>query len=283
MFCRCRRYETFISSSAPRDAAVFTCSANPDAIAVCAGSSRSGDDVCRSSGFRIFYRYCCTRRTPDGERFCLWDHEADDRTAEGICLWKSSSAPGYLETYRVAAGWSVVYYAADRDFRDDTIRAGVVRLWNRQQVCTGAPVAPAISGLVSVTMPTGAKAFTSGGYDSSVALGWSKNLPDAINLGGASGVAWVSDRGSHHDELSHSVSLSRGLAHGLTPYAEVAYDHSRTLSGDSPWMVDGGSSRNVGSNVQVDAEYGRGLASQQSQAWFVSAGCSFRAAGRVRH
>ena len=142
---------------------------------------------------------------------------------------------------------------------------------------------PAISGLVSVTMPTGAKAFTSGGYDSSVALGWSKNLPDAINLGGASGVAWVSDRGSHHDELSHSVSLSRGLAHGLTPYAEVAYDHSRTLSGDSPWMVDGGSSRNVGSNVQVDAEYGRGLASQQSQAWIVSAGCSFRAAGRVRH
>ncbi len=139
---------------------------------------------------------------------------------------------------------------------------------------------PAISALVSLSMPTGGKAFTSNGYDPSVAFSWAKNLPHAFSLGGASADAFLTDADRHHSELSHSLSLSRGIAHGLSPYAELSYDHSRTLGAAPPWMFDGGSSKNFGSNLQIDVEFGRSFAAQQGEVWFVSAGVSLRTFGR---
>lgn len=135
-----------------------------------------------------------------------------------------------------------------------------------------AGVTLAITG--GVSMPTGRAEFSSGGYDPFLQAQWTRSLPASLVLGGSFGIASVTSEVRRFRQSDGSLNLSRNFgpwgvfveAYGVSP--------SDFDTGTS-WLTDGGLSRTVGRNVQLDVWTGHGLNGFASD-WYVGFGFAVR-------
>jgi len=140
---------------------------------------------------------------------------------------------------------------------------------------------PAWSVIPAVTVPVGARAFTSSAYDPSLTLAWSSNLPAKFSAGGSVGYVSASDGSGRLAQRALAVSLGRPVAWGLSAYVEAYNLTPRAGAAGDLWVFDGGVTHSLGKNAQVDLEAGRRFQAAPP-CWQVSAGIAVRASA-CRH
>lgn len=129
---------------------------------------------------------------------------------------------------------------------------------------------PAVAVIAGVSAPVGHSRFTSGGWDPEVKLCWAKDVPAGFAVSGNFNFSSVTD--SEGRLWNRAVSLSAGhdLAFGLAGYFEW-YDLSYDRGQGHGSLVNGGITRMIGKNAQVDVEVGHTV-SGNSPGWFASIG-----------
>jgi hypothetical protein len=145
-------------------------------------------------------------------------------------------------------------------------------------------IVPALSLIPQVSLPVGAGAFSSAGYDPSLKLAWSKSLPAGFSAGGNFGFASITDSRGRYGQQAYSVVLAHPVVRNLAVYAEV-YDIREVARGNtSCWTGNAGFSQMIRNSMQLDVQVGRTL-SPSMPAWFVATGVALRgtrALGRSR-
>jgi hypothetical protein len=131
-----------------------------------------------------------------------------------------------------------------------------------------------VSLLASLSFPSGDDFFTSAAHDPGVGLVWSKKLAN-WSAGGV--ITFASVTSDFRRSLQRSTALSVGFppVAGAAFYSEVYSVRTGGEAKSSVWMVDGGVSRVLGQNIQLDLETGRRL-SFHLPGWFVAGGFVFR-------
>jgi Putative MetA-pathway of phenol degradation len=129
-----------------------------------------------------------------------------------------------------------------------------------------------LTAAAGVSFPVGSRAFSSGGYDPSLRLLWSRSLPRSFGLSGNVDVASI----AVEDDRITASAVSLGLAHPLTEssswFVELFGDFAE---GDALWQLDGGVAIVTSDDFQIDISAGRTLQSGPS-AWFAAVGITLR-------
>jgi hypothetical protein len=123
-----------------------------------------------------------------------------------------------------------------------------------------------------LSLPVGSDDFSSGGYDPSLRLLWSRSLPRDFAVSGNLDIASV----TVGDDRLVASAASLGLGHSLTArsswFVELFGDF---VDGDAQWQFDGGVAIVTSDDFQIDLSAGRTLQSGPA-AWFVAAGITIR-------
>lgn len=145
----------------------------------------------------------------------------------------------------------------------------------------GAGFAMAVIPMLS--MPIGSEVMTSGTYDPTVKLTWAKDLPRDLALSGNVNVSRLSDTDGRFTEQAYSLSLGHSLVGPWNAYGEAYGFVTSGRDVGQAWTVNGGITRGIGGNFQIDVEAGRGVTAAAPN-WFVSFGMAVRSAAlrRVR-
>ncbi len=134
---------------------------------------------------------------------------------------------------------------------------------------------PSVSIISSVSMPTGTTNFSSRGYDPTVKVAWDKDLISGFAMGGNFNLGSITTTGGRITQRAASFSLSRGLGAEFGLFGEV-YAVSPVAAGNSTlWSGDGGVTRSIGKNAQIDVRFGKQINSAEST-WLVGAGFTIR-------
>jgi hypothetical protein len=131
-----------------------------------------------------------------------------------------------------------------------------------------------------LSLPMGSDAFTSGGYDPTVKLTWSRDLARGFGLGGNVIVSSITDDGARFTQTAVSASLGHGLGEGWGGFWELYGASALSRDGNSAWLFDTGVTRALGTNAQIDVSVGRGL-TEDAPDWFIGVGFSIR--GLFKH
>ena len=140
---------------------------------------------------------------------------------------------------------------------------------------------PALSVIPALTVPVGGKAFTSSGYDPSLTLAWSTNLPAKFSAGGSIGYVSASDGAGRLAQRALAVSLGHPVFWGLSAYVEAYNLNPRARAAGDLWVFDGGVTHALGKYAQLDVEAGRRFQAAPP-CWQASAGIAVRASA-FRH
>ncbi len=140
---------------------------------------------------------------------------------------------------------------------------------------------PALSVIPALTVPVGGKAFTSSGYDPSLTLAWSTNLPAKFSAGGSIGYVSASDGAGRLAQRAMAVSLGHPIFWGLSAYVEAYNLNPPARAAGDLWVFDGGVTHSLGKYAQVDVEAGRRFQAAPP-CWQASAGIAVRASA-FRH
>lgn len=148
------------------------------------------------------------------------------------------------------------------------------------KLATEAEAGVNVAVLGTLNLPTGAKGYTSGGYDPGVKLALARSLPSGFSAGG--NVQLGSVTAGDERTLQHALSavLARGFSGGWSAFGEV-YRLSAGSGAAAASSVDAGLARVVGSNLQVDLSVGRGINGPATD-WFVAFGFAVRRPGVFR-
>jgi len=149
------------------------------------------------------------------------------------------------------------------------IETGVkVRLFDQERLGVDLAILPLI------TWPTGSAAVTSGGVDPTLKVAWGRDLPSGFDLSGNYNVAALSDPLRRFTQQTLSVSLGHDFYAGST-YIETFGFMPMERDSRAGWTIDGGFSRLVGDNVELDVEGGRGV-TDAAPDWFIGFGFGIR-------
>ncbi|MCC6537812.1 MAG: transporter [Bryobacterales bacterium] len=129
---------------------------------------------------------------------------------------------------------------------------------------------PALAVIAGVSAPVGHNRFTSGGWDPEVKLCWAKEVPAGFAVSGNFNFSSVTDSDGRLWNRAVSLSAGHDLAFGLAGYFEW-YDLSYDRGQGHGSLVNGGITRGIGKNAQVDVEVGHTI-SGNSPGWFASIG-----------
>jgi len=132
-----------------------------------------------------------------------------------------------------------------------------------------------------LSLPVGSAAMTSGTYDPTVKFTWARDLPAGLGLSGNVNVSRLSDVDGRFTEQAYSLSLGHGLTGNWAAYWETYGFVTPGRDGGQAWTVNGGVTRAIGGNLQVDVEAGRGVTAAAPD-WFVSFGMAVRTAALRR-
>ncbi len=130
-----------------------------------------------------------------------------------------------------------------------------------------------VSVVGSVSLPTGANALSSHGYDATVQLPWSRALTKAWTLAGQVGVAWPTESGRHDATGQASVYFDRQLTAPLDAYVEYSGDYPQR--GGPQHLIDFGAAYKPRPHQQLDVHCGFGL-SAAAPDYVVGVGYSVR-------
>jgi len=134
---------------------------------------------------------------------------------------------------------------------------------------------PSVSIISSVSMPTGGPQFSSRSYDPTVKVAWDKDLVSGFAAGGNFNLSSITTSGGRIAQKAASFSLSHGLGADFGLFGEV-YAVSPVVAGNPAlWSGDGGVTRSIGKNAQVDVRFGKQINSTEST-WLFGAGFTIR-------
>jgi hypothetical protein len=134
---------------------------------------------------------------------------------------------------------------------------------------------PALTLIPLVSLPAGHRFFTSGGFDPTVKLAWSKSLSKKATLSGDVSVSSISDSRGRLAQSAASFQLSRELWCELSGFWESYLVTPVDRNGDRVWSFDTGVSHPIGRNAQFDISAGQQI-SPLARSWFMSAGLVVR-------
>jgi hypothetical protein len=137
------------------------------------------------------------------------------------------------------------------------------------------PRQPAVSLLVSVSLPVGSSYFSSGGIDPEFHLIWAKSLPRGFDASGNFNLAWQTGGPQWTSQRAASFQVGHGLPGGLHGYGEIY--RVWPIPGDEPahLVVSGGVARPLGADAQLDVEAGHTMMAR-TPSWFVGFGFALR-------
>ncbi|MGH9383517.1 MAG: transporter [Vicinamibacterales bacterium] len=130
-----------------------------------------------------------------------------------------------------------------------------------------------LAAAVGLSLPVGSDEFSSGGYDPSVRLLWSRSVPGDFGLSGNLDIASVTAGPERLTAGAASLGLGRGLSESSSWFVELFGDFVE--GGSHQWQLDGGIAVVPRPDVQIDLSAGRTLQSGPS-AWFLAAGITLR-------
>ena len=130
-----------------------------------------------------------------------------------------------------------------------------------------------VSLVLSLSLPSGARAFSSGGYDPSVQLPWSRALSSNWTVAGMLSVYWPTASGRRNVTGEATFLVDRQLTKALDAFAECAGDFPR--QGSPRHIAHFGATCKLTRSQQIDLHFGWGLSSAAVD-HFIGAGYSFR-------
>ena len=130
-----------------------------------------------------------------------------------------------------------------------------------------------VSAMATLSLPTGAAAPSSHGYDLTLQLPWSRKLSTNWTSAGMFTVAWPTQNGNHNTTGQVTALFDRQLTKTCDTFAE--YAGTFPGSGGPQHLVDFGAIYKPTNNQQLDVRGGLGL-SAATLDHFVGAGYSFR-------
>jgi len=140
--------------------------------------------------------------------------------------------------------------------------------------------------IAGVSLPTGARGVSSGGYDPFVKLPWSLELGRSWSIGGMLSLFWLTEAGRRNATGQPTFYIERQITKPWDVFIEYAADYP-THGGPRP-ILHAGTAYRITPRNQVDLHIGMGV-SRAAPDFFVGIGYSFRldhlfdaAAGRMR-
>jgi outer membrane putative beta-barrel porin/alpha-amylase len=130
-----------------------------------------------------------------------------------------------------------------------------------------------VSLVVSLSLPTGARAFSSHGYDPSVQLPWSRALSSNWTAAGMLSVYWPTEDGRRNVTGETTFLLDRQLTKPWDAFVEYAGDFPER--GGPRHLIHIGTAYKPTPHQQLDLHFGVGLSSAAVD-HFIGVGYSFR-------
>ena len=127
--------------------------------------------------------------------------------------------------------------------------------------------------VLSLSLPAGARAISSGGYDPSVQLPWSKALSSNWTVGGMLSLYWPTVDGRRNVAGETTFLVDRQLTKTWDAFVEYASDFRER--GGPRHLAHFGSTRKLTSCQQIDLHFGLGLSAAAVDR-FIGVGYSFR-------
>jgi hypothetical protein len=127
--------------------------------------------------------------------------------------------------------------------------------------------------IVALTVPTGHRGITSGGFDPILKLPWSKELTSGWSVGGMQSLFWNTEIGRRNLVWEPAFYLERQLTRPLEVFAENSGDYHQR--GEAQQIAHFGIAYRITPLSQVDLHFGFGF-SRTTPNRFVGAGYSFR-------
>ena len=197
--------------------------------------------------------------------------------------WHSISAP--LALLRIGLTRRLELRLGEEGFKRETSSSGDVRerhsgyadtsVGMKVRLLREGPLRPAVSVVASLSLPVGSSYFSSGSPDPEVKLAWSKSLPRGFDAGGNLNFGWRTGGPRWASERAASLSVSHRLFAGFRAYTEI-YRASPVEADEAAHVVlDGGVSRPLGVDAQIDAEVGHTLRAR-TPGWFLGVGFAIR-------
>jgi hypothetical protein len=144
------------------------------------------------------------------------------------------------------------------------------------------PHTPAISLIPILSVPSGSKDFSSGGYDPTLKLALGKDLRKGFYVGGNVNFSSRSGPGGRFFQNAMSLSLDHELGHHFGAFWEVFGFQALEKGGPAAFIADTGVTRDINKNTQIDLRVGRrlsaagpglywgmGIVVRQTPNWFV--------------
>jgi hypothetical protein len=180
--------------------------------------------------------------------------------------------------FRVGVGATTeVRFAAPDYFRDDLTPVGPrsgfgdLSVGVKQQL--GAPRRFQLAAVLSLSVPMGANAISSHGYDPSVQLPWSRKLSPDWSVAGMLSVYARTQNGSHSVTGESTFLVDRQITKACDAFVEYAGDFPD--SGGPRHLLHFGTAYKIHSRQQIDLHAGAGL-SAAAVDHFVGVGYSVR-------
>jgi hypothetical protein len=130
-----------------------------------------------------------------------------------------------------------------------------------------------ISLVVSLSLPAGARAISSGGYDPSAQLPWSRSVSSNWTVAGMLSVYWPTEQGRRNTTGETTFLVDRQLTKAWDGFVEYAGDFPDR--GGPRHLLHIGSAYKLTPHQQIDMHFGLGLSSTAVD-HFIGVGYSFR-------
>jgi hypothetical protein len=130
-----------------------------------------------------------------------------------------------------------------------------------------------VSLVVSLSLPTGARAISSRSYDPSIQLPWSRTLSSKWSAAGMLSVYWPTQQGRRNTTLESTLLMDRQLTSKWDTFAEYVGDFPKR--GTPRHLAHVGTTYRPTPHQQLDLHFGVGL-SVAAVDHFIGIGYSFR-------
>jgi hypothetical protein len=182
---------------------------------------------------------------------------------------------GYRTELRVGGDGFVLYAHRAGDILERAAGAADYSVGVKYALVSEKGFRPALTLIPLVSLPSGHGFFTSGGFDPTMKLAWSKSMGKDAALSGTFSISSASDSGGRLAQSAASFELSRGLWCEFSGFWESYVVTPVDRNRDRVWSFDTGLSHPIGRNAQFDVSVGQQIA-PLARAWFVSAGLVVR-------
>ena len=134
---------------------------------------------------------------------------------------------------------------------------------------------PAFSIIPILSLPSRDEHFSSSGYDPTVKLAWSRDLPAGFSLGGNVNFSSLTESEGRFLQTAASWSLGHDLPAGFGAYWEVFGFSPWEKGGKASWIANSGITHGLGKNAQIDVRGGKRM-TEAGPNWFAGVGFAVR-------